>query len=230
VRPIDRGPAPRAFANYRDAQPDLCTRLGYYCSYCERWIETHLAVEHVQPKSLRKALQTSWDNFLLGCVNCNSCKGKKAVTLKRFVWPDTDNTARAFRYESSGEVLVMPRTRQRNRTKAEATLRLVGLDRVPGHADRRKRPSMNDMRWRRRQEAFVLASRQLTDLAALDNPTVRQLIVDAAVARGMFSIWMQVCVGDSDMRRRLIAAFVGTAASCFHTRTCRAVKRRGGCM
>lgn len=230
MRPIDRGPAPRVYTDYRDALSDLWGRLGHYCSYCERWIETHLAVEHVQPKSRRKALQISWANFLLGCVNCNSCKGKKAVTLSDFVWPDTDNTIRAFHYTPSGEVRVMPRTRQPNRAKAAATLSLVGLDRVPDHANRRKRPSRSDLRWQRRREAFALASRQLTDLAAQDTPIVRNLIVEVAVARGMFSIWLQVFGNDADMRRRLIAAFTGTSVNCFHATTFEPVRRRGGFM
>jgi hypothetical protein len=228
MRPIERGVAPRTYTDYPQAHDDLCAVIGDYCSYCERQIETHLAVEHVQPKSRKKALRNEWTNFLLGCVNCNSCKGKKAVALGGFVWPDVDNTARAYFYTSSGEVAVMPRMRKPNRDRALATLALVGLDRVPGHADRKKRPSSSDIRWRRRQEAFDLATRQLNALAAQDTPIVRQLIVEAALGRGMFSIWMQVFIADADMRRRLVAAFRGTAPSCFDPATFRAVRRPGG--
>lgn len=48
MRPVCRGPSPRKqdFANYDDAKPDLVSRLGLYCSYCERRIATNLAVEH----------------------------------------------------------------------------------------------------------------------------------------------------------------------------------------
>jgi len=230
MRPIERGPAPRVYDDYRDAYVDLCGALGQFCSYCERRIETHLAVEHVQPKSRRKALQTSWTNLLLACANCNSCKGKRAVRLARFVWPDTDNTARAFEYLRTGQVRVMPRTRQPNRSRIESTLTLVGLDRIPGHSKKRKRALSSDIRWRSRQEAFDLASRQVNDLVALDTPIVRQLIVDAAVGRGMFSVWMQAFRSDGDMRRRLIAAFRGTAANCFNPLTGAAMKRPGGCV
>ncbi len=54
MRPIRRGASPRPgdFANYRDALPDLVSRLGRYCSYCERLIPVQLAVEHIQPKGL----------------------------------------------------------------------------------------------------------------------------------------------------------------------------------
>lgn len=73
MRPIERGPSPRAtdFDDYRDAFPELASRLGSYCSFCERRIPTNLAVEHIQPKALPAyaALVGRWDNFLLACVN-----------------------------------------------------------------------------------------------------------------------------------------------------------------
>jgi hypothetical protein len=52
MRPVNRGAAPAVYTNYQNAGPDLQACLGDYCSYCERQIETHLAVEHIQPKSL----------------------------------------------------------------------------------------------------------------------------------------------------------------------------------
>jgi 5-methylcytosine-specific restriction endonuclease McrA len=85
MRPIRRGSSPRQadFTNYREALPDLVGRLGMYCSYCERRIPTQLAVEHIQPKGLpaSQALQGRWENFLLACVNCNSIKKDKPVSL-----------------------------------------------------------------------------------------------------------------------------------------------------
>ena len=102
MRPIDRGTAPRTYARYEDALRDLAQVIGDYCSYCERFIDTHLAVEHVQPKSRKKALRTLWSNFLLACVNCNSCKGKKHIALASFFWPDVDNTFRCFTYGTAG--------------------------------------------------------------------------------------------------------------------------------
>ena len=74
MRPIDRGPAPRAYAEYGDSIGDLVDRLGRYCSYCERRLPTHLAVEHMAPKSLHEGRELDWCNFLLGCVNCNLSK------------------------------------------------------------------------------------------------------------------------------------------------------------
>lgn len=62
MRPVRRGSSPIAndFNRYEDAKTDLISRiskghlkerhLGSYCSYCERRIETNLAVEHIEPK------------------------------------------------------------------------------------------------------------------------------------------------------------------------------------
>ena len=79
MRPVDKGPAPKVYTRYQDASTDLKGRLGDYCSYCERHIETHLAVEHVQAKVQRASLRNSWANLLLGCVHCNSSKGKNVL-------------------------------------------------------------------------------------------------------------------------------------------------------
>jgi len=92
------------YATYGSAQSDLVARIGGYCSYCERQIETHLAIEHVQPKSLVPAESLSWKNFLLSCVNCNSSKSDLPVVLADFLWPDTDNTLKALVYREGGFV------------------------------------------------------------------------------------------------------------------------------
>jgi 5-methylcytosine-specific restriction endonuclease McrA len=78
MRPVFRNASPQAddYDDYRHSFPELVGRIGMYCSYCERRIATNLAVEHIQPKSLPAYahLAGRWNNFLLGCVNCNSTK------------------------------------------------------------------------------------------------------------------------------------------------------------
>jgi uncharacterized protein (TIGR02646 family) len=122
MRPVERGMSPQAFSNYRDAYPYLVERMGDYCSYCERQIETHLAVEHVQPKDPVPALVNSWTNFLLGCVHCNSCKGATQVSVMDYLWPDTDNTLRAFEYGPGGSISSNPTLVPAIRAKADAMI------------------------------------------------------------------------------------------------------------
>ena len=111
MRPVDRGPWPvdgqgerKAFHPYNKAKADLLARLGGYCSYCE--CTGHLHVEHVVPKSRRLDLEKDWNNFLLGCVNCNSTKGKSNLGREGYLWPDHDDTLSAFEYLPEGMVKV----------------------------------------------------------------------------------------------------------------------------
>src|ERR1043166_3338434 len=228
MRPVFKGSTLKTYNSYEEATADLIAAIGDYCSYCERQIETHLAVEHVQPKSRRKSLRTAWENFLLACVNCYSCKGKKHVNLDKFVWPDRDNTLRAFTYLQGGRVIPSSKLQIKNRIRAQKTIDLVGLDRDPGNPKKSKRPTSADKRWRRREEAWDLANRDLTRLQANDSPEVRELIVENALGRGMFSIWMTVFANDAEMRQRLVNGFRGTATNCFHGGTWANLRRRGG--
>jgi len=214
MRPVDKGTSPRpAYAVYGDAAQDLVARLGRYCSYCERQIETHLAVEHLQPKSLVPALRTNWSNFLLGCVNCNSCKGNTPIALTDYFWPDADNTLRAFAYRAGGVVGVSGALTPQDNARAMASIVLTGLDRYPGSPA--GEPTSADLRWQRRRQVWQLAQRCVARLASNNSLEVRELIIDTAIGRGMFSIWWTAFVGDTDMRRRLREAFVGTDAASF---------------
>lgn len=213
MRPVDRGVAPAEYAKYQDAGVDLQARLGDYCSYCERRIETNLAVEHVQPKSHAPALSTTWTNFLLGCVNCNSSKGDTPVNVPDYFWPDTDNTLRAFEYIRGGMIRPHPSLTPGLAAKAHATIGLTGLDRDPGNPGRE--PAAADRRWLRRQQAWDIAERCRGILAKQDTLEVRELITDVATGRGEFSIWWTVFAHDADIRKRLRESFVGTHAGSF---------------
>jgi len=213
MRPVDKGIAPHEYERYQDAGPDLIARIGDYCSYCERQIETNLAVEHVQPKSVVSELETSWSNFLLGCVNCNSCKGSTPVNLPDYLWPDSDNTLRAFEYHRGG--LIQPNTTIpiNIQNKAIATIELVGLDKHPANPGRIPTPS--DRRWLKRHELWQLAERNKQLLVTNNSTEVRDLIVENALGRGMFSIWWTIFSDDGDMRFRLRMAFPSTEEGCF---------------
>lgn len=215
MRPVNKGTAPAVCARYQDAGPELRNRLGEYCSYCERQIETHLAVEHIQPKVHVPELSNTWSNLLLCCVHCNSCKADTAVIVDSYLWPDRDNTLRALDYVSGGIVepnRTLPAVIQ---SKAQATIELSGLDKYPGNSRLERRPSSSDYRWLRRVHAWQLAERNRHLLTTNNSPEVRELIVETALARGMFSIWWTVFAGDADMRKRLRQAFTGTDPSCF---------------
>lgn len=213
MRPVEKGTPPvPAYAAYADAIGDLEVRLGRYCSYCERRLETHLAVEHVQPKSLVPAAALEWSNFLLACINCNSCKADEPIYLPDYLWPDLDNTLRAFRYKVGGIVEVDTSILPSLQIKATELMRLVGLDRVPGTSTP---PTSNDGRWNRRREVWLKATKAQQRLVLADSIGLREQIAETAQESGIFSIWWEVFAGDVDMRQRLRLAFAGTCPNSF---------------
>lgn len=215
MRPVNKGIAPNVYSDYRDAFQDIVAAIGPYCSYCERKIETHLAVEHKQPQNHAPLLKNDWSNFLLACVNCNSCKGRQEIVLNNYLWPDTDNTLFALKYTLGGIIEINKSLSNNIQTLAEKTLELTGLDKYPGNSNPKKIPSRSDLRWQRRREIFDSAEKLKTRLESNNTMEMRETIVEFALAHGMFSIWWTVFDHDTDMRRRFKEAFLGTELQCF---------------
>ncbi len=240
MRPVYRGdsPQPEDFEDYRDAFPYLQSRIGPYCSYCERRIATQLAVEHIQPKDddLYPELIGRWDNYLLGCVNCNSTKGDKDVHLDEIFLPDRDNTMAAFDYTPDGKVVPMAGLSGHLLRIAKDTLSLTGLDKRIDEAIDENGELVAIDRVAQRMEAWLKAQSSKDDLAASNTPRTRQMIVKFAAETGFFSIWMKVFRDDPAMRRifiegfetdittdagtqRMFFGFPGTARDCFNADT-----------
>lgn len=230
MRPVERGDVPRdssgaeiLFNEYGDARDPLIGRIGDYCSYCEVALHSSVHVEHVQPKSKRGHLEKTWSNFLLACDYCNPTKGAADVVQGDYFWPDRDNTARAFDYVSDRAPQVAGGLSDPQKTMAQATLELTGIDREPGHAQLTER----DRRWLKRRQAWGIALLERRKISESDTPQQRDSAVHVAISRGFWSVWMQVFHDDLDMRRRLIAAFPGTAQNCFDGHTAY-IQRPGG--
>jgi len=214
MRPVTRGNAPSTYSRYQEAIGDLEDRLDRYCSYCERRFQISLAVEHVVPKSVDRTRETDWNNFLLGCPNCNSVKGATATNDSDFFWPDRDNTMLALTYKEGGTVEAKSTLHGVQRAKAENLINLVGLDRHPGQPDGKK-PAERDKRYMDRELVWKLATLKREALVRNNNEDFREAIADIAKAEGFFSIWMSVFHDDPDMRRRFALALKGTASECF---------------
>lgn len=221
MRPVQRGASPQEtdYSDYADAKPFLVSRFGLYCSYCERRVATNLAVEHIQPKGLGAyaALAGRWDNFLLGCINCNSTKKDKDVVPSDAFLPDRDNTFAAFDYYADGRIEPSPAVPIGSRVLAERLLALVGLDKPISvvHDENGRQVALD--RVAQRMEVWGIAQEAKSGVDANPgNGVVRRLVVVAALGHGFFSIWMKVFAADADMRNRLIDAFAGTRGSeCF---------------
>ncbi|MGK7873382.1 MAG: HNH endonuclease [Xenococcaceae cyanobacterium] len=214
MRPVERGSAPRTYTRYGDALGDLEERLGIYCSYCERRLPVGLAVEHVVPKALNSELETEWTNFLLGCTNCNSVKGKQAVEVEDFLWPDQDNTFLAFGYTEGGFVQLADDMNEEQQAKAQALLNLVGLQRhqAPGWDT----PAPRDKRWQQREEIWRMAEKCREKFEILGQAdAAKELVLKVVQSYGFFSVWMTIFDAYPDIKRGLIQLFPGTAPTCF---------------
>lgn len=228
MRPVERGGVPQVnvptgtgtlsqdkiFNEYVFARSDLIFRIGDYCSYCERRLTSDLAVEHVEPKrgaGAQPHLALIWTNFLLGCRNCNSAKGDSPINLQEYFWPHLDNTFRAFLYSSGG--LVTVNTFELNSRLVRIAVQTMELTNFPGRIN--SGPTANDRRLECRRLAWDVAQESFDDLRRHDTPGMRHQIERTALAHGYFSVWMTVFDSDSEMKRRFIDAFRGTAQSCF---------------
>ncbi len=223
--PLDNGGQPKEFRDYRYARRDLIDRLGEYCSYCEMKLGSSLAVEHVKPKKHHPDLELQWSNFLLACANCNPTKGSEDINLDDYYWPDKDNTVRAIEYREGGIVQADPNLSPEQRAKAEATIKLTGLDKIPGNDPKANDPKASDRRWEDRRKIWKKAKRSLCRLQATDSQDMREQIVDSV--NSFWSVWMTVFRDYPDMRRRFIEAFPGTSQECFDD-DCNAIHRPCG--
>ena len=225
MRPVRHGRSPQTtdFDSYETAKPELVSRFGSYCSYCERRLATQISVEHIQSKApgAYPHLIGRWENFLLACVNCNSTKGKKDVALSEVLLPDRDNTSAAFSYTQDGRVMVSMGLETEVCAAASATLSLLGLEKSVSQVVDANGKMVAVDRVSQRMEAWLIAQESKRDIDKdPDNRFLRLASVRTATQSGFFSIWMTVFESDTDMRRRLIRAFAGTEASgCFDAAT-----------
>jgi len=171
------------------------------------------------PKKPYDSEKYKWTNFLLSCPNCNSGKGSGQLTLTDYLWPDSDNTFRAFVYDSEGRITTSSSLSAQDRALADSTWKMVNLNKHPDLDSGFEEPSPKDERWLHRKQAWAVASRQKTRLDSLSNhPEINSFREDAAIIaneRGMFSVWMSVFDSDIEMKKLLIQKFQGTATDCF---------------
>jgi uncharacterized protein (TIGR02646 family) len=229
MRPITRGESPQAadFNEYRQAFGPLVGRIGPYCSYCERLIPTQLAVEHIQAKNPAGPyahLEGRWTNYLLACTNCNGTKGDKDVQLNAILLPDRDNTAAAFSYTPDGKVVPAPGLNPQLTQMAEDTLALTGLEKPWNQVVDENGDLVFVDRVSERMTIWLMAESFRDDLAETPTPGLKRAIVKNAQSSGLFSIWMKVFEGNTEIRNMLINGIEqggvfyglsGTAEDCY---------------
>lgn len=209
MRPVYRGPVPayqgsrgsyaQVSEEYGFYMKSLIQRLGEYCSYCEVPLGANLAVEHIISKSSAPQYETTWNNFVLACPNCNSTKSDNVTVsnINDYYWPsDTSyDTFSKYTYakDLNGYVVLTPVD-----TRATNTIALMGLNKY-NTADNGK---LSDRRVFNRTSTWNAAEDLAAKLdayyigAGADNlpPVIllKRQIKLAAVASGFWSVWMTV--------------------------------------
>lgn len=207
MRPVNRGPAPKTYSDYRDARNDLVDRLGWYCSYCEMPVKNMIEVEHVIPKSLPPFLELDWDNFLLSCRYCNGVKGSGNPSRAGYLWPDQDNTDFVFDYDEVNVINMKTGLGQAIENAANETIDLMGLNRIWGGAEE---PTEADTRPFSRQEAWFEARASLDRWTGAPIPLMAAQIGATAAGFGHFSIWCTVFDREQTVINAIRIAFRGT--------------------
>lgn len=229
MRPLDRGLWPtvngvaKEVKDYGDLREDLYDALGGCCSYCELPLTAKPEVEHVAPKAHNPDARVAWGNLLLACGFCNPEKSDRDIdrsTETDYVWPDRDNTFRAFVYSVGGVVKPDPTLPRDLQLRALRTRDLVGLN------PRSSTPA-RVRRWNLRRAAWDRIVNAREDLRGCNTPEMRRQLVEHARSLGYWSMWMTVFADDPQMRAALLGLLRGTAGGCFDAAG-RPVPRRGG--
>jgi uncharacterized protein (TIGR02646 family) len=109
------------------------TRMqGKRCAYCQQKIaKGSRHIEHFKQRRDYPNLTFSWDNLFGSCTRQDGC-GFYKDTLKydenNLIKTDVDNPALFFEFLTSGRVKVRPELSQRDRERAEETLRIFNLN------------------------------------------------------------------------------------------------------
>ncbi len=222
MRPVDKGHRNKEYRPYSTAKRDLFEAIGPYCSYCERKVSLGGAVEHVQPKSKVPMKQYDWDNFLLGCVNCNSRKGGKTVddtNISDFVWPDIDDTYHMIEYDPTTLMpLPSPTLNPDDQKRVANLISLVGLNAPSPKESSKDYMSASDTRVEDRIKSSVEARDykdrylNLTDEA---KPEYLKILMDLISRANHWSIWMHEMEDVPELREALLNLLPGTRKSCF---------------
>ena len=203
------------YSPHKSAKPHLESNLGCFCSYCEIPImDEAMHVEHVKPQDSNRTLKYKWINFLVSCHRCNGAdnKSNKPVIFKDIYLPHRNNTFKCIEYHFSGKVDVKPGLTVIESLKTKRLIELVGLQLMKGDPKHK----MGDKRAERRQTVYTLALKYESDYSQGKISSIK-FIVEFALGKGFWSVWMKVFESHPLVIKELILAFDGTFSDCIST-------------
>ncbi|BDS11616.1 HNH endonuclease signature motif containing protein [Aureispira anguillae] len=232
MRPIERGNIPRddndqiiTVSNHRQWRKHLIDRIGKYCSYCEMALYDSPQVEHVIAQNIDSSRNLDWDNLVLACGPCNRTKSNTPCPPETHYLPDIHNTYLAFGHylgnnTKTGEPAAYITTKSSSHSlmqidKAINTINLCGLNKDTSSDVR----TACDFRWKYRLEAITSAllwKQKWDDWGSHSHSQdFINLLCDAALGKGFFSIWFYIFEAEPSIKKSLIEAFPNTALDCF---------------
>lgn len=196
MRAIIKGEVPRiksgkrevVFKNWRRAIPFLKDRTGHYCHLCEMRVTNALAIEHILPKEHFPSKSGDWDNFLLICNYCNSAKLDQIPHnyQTEYAWPHLDNTHILFDYPLSSLCKPIPNPNAIDNEKA----RVANTISIYKLLEEKKSSGEADARFRERLQTLKMAIDRKIEYG--QGKATIQGIVELAISRGFFSVWMKI--------------------------------------
>lgn len=206
MRPINKGLAPKNYASYNQAKDDLRSSIGSFCSYCEINISNQPDIEHVSPKSKNHDTENDWGNFLLACKTCNTIKSNNNDNRDGYIFPDTHNTAYAYRYTQT-KIEANHELSEEEKDLAAATIELVKLNRQHDTNGR------EDDRIFSRVREWDKAVESLDDYKNCSNDEMARQI--GRSPSGFHSSWLEVFSNYSKVKQEILKNVNGTAMECY---------------
>lgn len=126
----------------RVLQPILGEMTAHHCAYCDHFQlgdGARETIDHFRPKSVFPSLAFDWENLFPACDVCQEAKGE--TFDEALLKPDEPGHAFARFFVvsfSTGLIEVNPQATGEERRRAEAAIRIFGLNRDPRPAARRR--------------------------------------------------------------------------------------------
>ena len=206
MRPVNKGDSPRDYYTYNEAKDDLRNILGTYCSYCEMNISNQPDIEHVSPKSKNHKLETDWNNLLLACKTCNGIKSNNNQDRRGYIFPDTDNTASAYKYTKT-KITINKSLSKDKKKLAAFTHNLIKLNRKKDSKNR-----IDDRQFARLTE-WEKAVESLDDYIVCNTPEMKRQI--GRSPSGFFSSWLEIFKDYPEVKEEILKNVKGSAMDCY---------------
>ncbi|MEA2018030.1 MAG: hypothetical protein U9N59_06245 [Campylobacterota bacterium] len=154
----------------------------------------------------RDDLKLEWNNFLLACKTCNTIKNDKDID--ECIFPDTDNTAYAYKYTQT-KVTTNPNMTKEEQILSQNSLDLIDINRQKNTKNRDDDRVIRSQEW---NKAILSLQRYLK---RPDKLMAEQIGVSPD---GFISSWLEIFKDYPEVKEEIIKNTKGTALECYDER------------